>query len=237
MGRYSADMARPFIEKKKHLQSRCVYCGEYATTREHIPSRVFLDEPYPFDLTIVPACLKCNNSFSRDEQYVACLTDYVRFITSNQSVPLHNKTSDMFLHDSVLRDSIEIVGDNININFDTYAIESILFKLARGHISSNNDISYQNKIVLCKFSLGMLPTNGDWECFNDSILVEATGEIGSDYTHNLLVVTSQDLESEVYSSWNDIQEGNYRLLVLERDSKFIVRIVIFETLYAELVLH
>lgn len=53
----------------------CVYCGAKPTTRDHVPSRVLLDEPFPADLPVVPACESCNGSFSKDEEYLACLVE------------------------------------------------------------------------------------------------------------------------------------------------------------------
>lgn len=53
----------------------CVYCGGPGETRDHVPSRVLLDEPYPLELPVVPACAACNRAFSRDEAYLACLIE------------------------------------------------------------------------------------------------------------------------------------------------------------------
>jgi len=52
----------------------CVYCGgAEPSTRDHVPPKVFLDEPYPPGLPVVGACEGCNLGFSLDEQYLACL--------------------------------------------------------------------------------------------------------------------------------------------------------------------
>jgi len=50
-----------FTEYDKSHKSLCIYCQEQATTREHVPSKVFLDEPYSDQLQVVPACSRCNN--------------------------------------------------------------------------------------------------------------------------------------------------------------------------------
>lgn len=60
------------------LISGCIYCGEVTETRDHIPCRVLLDEAYPENLPVVPACGKCNQSCSLDEQYFACLVECAR---------------------------------------------------------------------------------------------------------------------------------------------------------------
>ncbi|MGE0420742.1 MAG: hypothetical protein AB7O88_00680 [Reyranellaceae bacterium] len=58
-------------------QAFCVHCGGRVETLDHAPSKVFLDEPYPENLPKSPSCLKCNNGFSLDEQYLACLIECV----------------------------------------------------------------------------------------------------------------------------------------------------------------
>lgn len=49
----------------------CVYCGVVATTRDHTPPKVLLEEPFPPNLRTVPACQSCNAGWSLDEQYMA----------------------------------------------------------------------------------------------------------------------------------------------------------------------
>src|ERR1035441_3221717 len=55
----------------------CVYCHRKANTRDHVPSRVLLDEPYPPQLPTVDACEKCNTGFSSDEEYLSCFIECV----------------------------------------------------------------------------------------------------------------------------------------------------------------
>jgi hypothetical protein len=55
----------------------CIHCGGVDETRDHVPSRIFLDEPYPTNLPVVAACQRCNLGFSLDEEYVACLVESV----------------------------------------------------------------------------------------------------------------------------------------------------------------
>lgn len=60
----------------KRLDLICSYCGvNYPDTKDHVPSKILLDEPYPENLPVVPCCSKCNSSFSLDEEYVACLLE------------------------------------------------------------------------------------------------------------------------------------------------------------------
>jgi 5-methylcytosine-specific restriction endonuclease McrA len=47
----------------------CGYCGAPGTTTDHVPSRKFFPRPRPSDLVTVPACARCNNKTSADEEY------------------------------------------------------------------------------------------------------------------------------------------------------------------------
>ena len=55
----------------------CVHCGGPYETDDHMPSKVFLDRPYPENLPVCPACATCNEGFSKDEEYLACLLECV----------------------------------------------------------------------------------------------------------------------------------------------------------------
>ena len=60
------------------LDEFCLYCGiRNPDTDDHVPSKVLLDEPFPDHLHLVRACLECNNGFSFDEEYFACLIECI----------------------------------------------------------------------------------------------------------------------------------------------------------------
>lgn len=48
---------------------QCLFCGGQSQTKDHIPSKNLLEKPYPNNLLTIPACEKCNKSFSLDEEY------------------------------------------------------------------------------------------------------------------------------------------------------------------------
>jgi len=50
-------------------KGECYLCCEPATTRDHIPPRGIFTQPYPNNLITVPACAKCNNGASKDDEY------------------------------------------------------------------------------------------------------------------------------------------------------------------------
>ena len=70
------DQLKSYADER--LMAGCVYCGRATETRDHVPSRVLLDEPYPENLPVVPSCEECNRGYSLDEQYFACLVECAR---------------------------------------------------------------------------------------------------------------------------------------------------------------
>lgn len=48
---------------------QCLFCGRVSQTKDHIPTKNLLERPYPNNLLTIPACDKCNKSFSLDEEY------------------------------------------------------------------------------------------------------------------------------------------------------------------------
>lgn len=70
---------------------QCPYCGGPPETREHLPTKFLLDDPLPDNLYKVWACRNCNNGFSGDEQYLACLIDVALVGSVHDSARLRPK--------------------------------------------------------------------------------------------------------------------------------------------------
>ena len=85
----------------------CAFCGGETGTRDHCPSRVFLDAPYPDNLPVVPACSACNGSFSEDEEYLACLISCVLAGSTDPDAVPREKIKKILDRKSALRARIE----------------------------------------------------------------------------------------------------------------------------------
>ncbi len=59
----------------ERLAAFCYSCFGAPTTRDHVPPKVLLDEPFPENLPVVGACQTCNEGPSVDEEYFACLLE------------------------------------------------------------------------------------------------------------------------------------------------------------------
>ena len=48
----------------------CAYCGKAKKlTADHVPPKLFLEQPFPANLMTVPACGDCNQGFKADDEY------------------------------------------------------------------------------------------------------------------------------------------------------------------------
>jgi hypothetical protein len=118
-------------------QGWCVYCGGSKETRDHVPSRILLDEPYPANLPVVAACRRCNVSFSLDEEYVACLLEcVVTGAAEPQQIP-RTKISRILTSKPELATRIEgakkVLGGRTVFRPEADRVRKVLLKLARGH--------------------------------------------------------------------------------------------------------
>lgn len=120
------------------LTSSCLYCGGRIETREHTPSKVLLDKPYPADLAVVGACQPCNEGFSQDEEYVACLIECALSGTTNPSLVTRPNIAAKLHQQPKLRDRIERsrsdVGGLISFTPEHERVENVAKKLAQSHI-------------------------------------------------------------------------------------------------------
>ena len=118
--------------------SFCAYCGAVPSSDDHVPSRVLLDQPFPNDLPVVLCCTQCNNRFSFDEPYVACLIDCVQVGSVDPEKIGRQKVKDIFLARPQLQAEVQAA---INVDAagetlwrpDVERVVNIVMKLARGH--------------------------------------------------------------------------------------------------------
>ncbi len=130
---------------KKHglderlVSARCAYCGNVSDTVDHVPSKVFLDDPLPENLPVVPACTACNRGFSLDEEYLACFLASVLAGTAKPEAITRPKIQRALRHSPKLAQHIsascqkDTDGRLIWVP-DANRVTNIVLKLARGHV-------------------------------------------------------------------------------------------------------
>ena len=207
----------------------CAFCGRKKIgTRDHCPSRVFLDEPFPENLPVVPACLSCNASFSADEEYLACFVSCVVAGSTDPDTISREKIKRILKRKPALRARIEQARSEMNcttiFNPENERVFAVLIKLAQGHALHEIHESCGRK----PDGIGYLPlsamTDEQRGVFENPKPVAIYPEVGSRAMQRL--VTGIDVAP---SGWIDVQSGLYRFKVSYGDG-VEVRIVIHEYL-------
>ena len=113
------------------------FCGGKTGTRDHCPSRVLLDEPYPENLPVVPACRQCNGRFSDDEEYLACLLSCVVVGSTDPAAMPRKKTRRILMQKPALRARLEQARTTTNertvFQPEIGRVVTVVTKLAQGH--------------------------------------------------------------------------------------------------------
>jgi hypothetical protein len=145
----------------ERLLTGCVYCGGSAESRDHVPSRVLLDESDIPNLPVVPACQACNNGFSNDERYLACLIECVLAGFTDPTVLERLKVKRTLLARPVLRAELEasrhLFRDRTIFAVETSRVRNVLLKLARGHSAY---VSHNSRSLIALDLWGRLSERG-----------------------------------------------------------------------------
>ncbi len=225
---------------QKEKENGCIYCGNPATTREHCPSKVFLSEPYPEDLPTIPACFECNNSFSEDEKYVACFLDILKSTVYSDINPFP-ETVERLSNDNklaaTLKEEIKLEDSKICYEVNEKRMARILNKLAICHAGFEFDYVDFDNVPFIKYNLIFELSDDQINDFNCIPEINIATEVGSrEISTPFIIQNISSGEAIAFAFWNDVQEGRYRYQVyLNSDGQVVVKIIIFEFLYCEVI--
>jgi len=203
-----------------------------------VPSKVFLDEPYPSNLPVVEACEKCNNSFSRDELYLACFIESAICGTTSPNSVQRQKIRRSLIDNPKLAQLIERSctqgpGGELLWMPEVSRVENVLLKLARGHAIYEYAESRTEPPTFSRFAPLVCFTEserGEFECFDSRSVLTTWPEIGS---RAFLRIFGDGSEFYSEDGWIDIQSGRYRYAVTPAPTT--VRFVIREYLACEVI--
>lgn len=190
----------------------CCYCQNQIIdnkTRDHVPSKILLEEPFPENLPIIYCCYDCNQSFSTDEEYFACMIEYICSETKDINLFERQKITEILNKKTHLRkrieNNIEIENEIIKIKLEEKPINNVLKKLLYGHLSfelSNPYIENWNYIRMD--TLDNL-TQTEIDLFFENKSIDKSPEIGSRLS---LVIT---LNNNIpISNWKIVQNDFYQ---------------------------
>lgn len=209
----------------------CCYCGRGTETRDHVPSKVFLDEPYPTNLPVAFACQSCNESFSLDEEYLACLIECVVCGIVDHKAVERKKISSILQRKpalvSRLKQAQKESDKGLLFSAELLRVKNVLLKLARGHaVYELNEPQLDDPVRFnCAPLIMMDPVMRDsFEAMPKSVVFPEVGSRAS----QRLVVSDPGLVL-----WMTVQPGRYRYLVFA-GAGVTVRIVIREYLACEI---
>lgn len=237
----------PYEVYQRGTYMKCIYCGDFADSREHCPSRTFLKEPRPCNLPVLPACKRCNNSFSADELYVKTYIEYMKSAWLENKIDLKNdlKTNSIVIK---AKDRVNEVLKTGQLRFDK-RIGRILEKLAKGHcVYELTENYYGHEWVLkeISYTFRCFVEEKEWMSIELFEYIEGCPlpEIGSRTFRNMYVLDMdmEELESKKLNKnkhlvlmWNVVQEGNYEYVAfINHYGEIVVKIIIKDFLYAEI---
>lgn len=199
---------KPFSDER--LEGRCAYCGEIPDTRDHVPSKVLLDNPFPAHLPVVASCRTCNEDFSLDEEYFACVLECAVCGTTEIEELKREKikrilSSKENLYRRVVEAFVEIDGQTF-FKIEPERFRNVILKLARGHAKyENSEPRLDEPIKLWVKPINSM-TDDEIEEFFSKQTLNLLPEIGSRSFQRLFI----DPGNALHSSWITVQPENYR---------------------------
>lgn len=223
---------------EKGRPSGCIYCGKPANTREHVPSKTMLIEPFPENLPTIPACLACNNGFSADEEYFIRYLEVLKNkVYLDYSISAHVKKilSQKQSLQHLIESQILSKEGYIFPNFDTNRFSRIITKLAIGHAGYEyDDLNFEGANGLWYDFLPNISDEKKAE-FQSPKLMDVIPEISSRFSCNACII--QNIESGekfVLSDWIPVQNQRYSYNVILNESGGVsVKMIILDFLYCK----
>lgn len=223
------DPRQLFLDER--LRGRCAFCGGPPDTRDHVPPKVFLDEPYPQELPVVEACNKCNTRASLDEEYLACLLECVICGTADLLAVKRSKVRHILERKPRLRERIakaEYREESQNPIWrpEVERVRRVMVKLAHGH-AAYELYPHLEEPYLVDFVPLEVMSKPERTAFEEGMSgpFQLWPELGSRAFMRAVGISPDKCDTA--NGWIVVQPGRYRYAVFERT---IVRIVLSEYL-------
>lgn len=210
----------------------CAFCayGKSLLTRDHTPSKILLNKPYPENLHIVYSCEECNKGFSLDEEYIAYWIEIALFKKSNIVTERYKKALRVLEKRPSLKKRIlgsNLFGENELLPIEEDKFKNILFKLASGHILYKQNNPQYEKPTSIKWNFLDSFKKIERSLFEETPKMDIFPEIGS---RTVIMMNS----GEIYYTWEIVQDNIYRYLVANVDNSIIVKLVFSEFIACEI---
>lgn len=217
------------------LNGLCAYCGGIAETEDHVPSRCFLDKPFPQGMPVIPCCHKCNHEFSKDEEYVSCFIDCMKANTAIPNRIQSDKTRKTLMHSPKLKERIAAqireFGGLIVYDYEKGRFEKVIRKLAFGHLAFENDLlSWDSTYNIAMWLLPEMTTDQK-SLFFQPYTGMLLPEVCSHGLEHIVLQQGDDGEIFISAPWITVQENRYKYCV--SPDRNMVKFVISDYLAVE----
>lgn len=224
-------MANPKMQQLRNYgderqMASCVYCGGPDETRDHVPSRVLLDEPYPENLPVLPACLACNESLSTHEEYVACVVECAIQGATRPDRMGREKIARILGAKPALVAQLEAGRSDINgatsFHVQTERVGKVVLKLAKGHAAfelNEPQLGQPAAIIIAPLAFMI---GEDIQRFQTAPSLAAWPEVGSRAMQRIVE------DSQPATCWIVVQAGRYRYFTAIGELGIVVRFVLSE---------
>jgi hypothetical protein len=218
------------------LDTQCAYCGAYPENRDHVPSKILLDKPYPENLPVVPSCVDCNNGFSIDEEYFACAIECAACGTTDIEKLSRESIKRTLNRNKKLHDRLKLAlnsdkGGGLNIEIERF--DNVLLKCAFGHLKFENSETEFSKPDHVWYKPIHLLTDEEESIFFSVSEMEKVPEIGSRAMQRLYI----NEDGKPMEHWINVQDDVYSYFVSTLMDLKIVRMIIRNYLACEIAWH
>ncbi|MBO9547618.1 hypothetical protein [Caulobacter sp.] len=218
----------------------CLHCGGKPDSKDHNPSRIFLDKNIrtgldPDDLPVVGLCRSCNSFFSVDEPYLACLVEAARTGVAEPDDRWRPKARVALAHNRklqrILKEAKQQLPNETIWRVDTVRVDRVARKLAVGHAAFElHDPPYCEPSLVSLFPLHTL-RSAHRNHFETVPELPGYPEVGS----RALFRMFEDYPSQDENGWIVIQPGRYRYMAVGSGNLAMVRMVLSEYLGIEVI--
>ena len=237
------DQLRDYADSR--LLNGCIYCGGPVETRDHVPSRCLLEQPYPENLPVVGSCASCNQGFSEDEQYLVCLVESALCGSTEPDKIQRPSVARTLRNAPALQARLESAktetDEGVQFAVERHRVARVMLKLAQGHAAF--ELSQPCRTEPDHLWCGPLTDlSSDVRDAFDAVHVQQLfGEVGSRGMQRMLVtkVTLQSASGEpselglIVNDWVEVQEERYRYFAIDDVGGIVIRIIVAEYLGCE----
>ncbi|MDO7284684.1 hypothetical protein Q5W88_16305 [Shouchella clausii] len=244
---FGDDRLRYRVVYSKDGYKECIYCEKEADTREHIPSKVFLNRPFPEHLSTLPACKSCNNSYSHDELFVSLLIQLLKQKYYGSNYSFSNEVNSRIENKRNI-ETVKNIKNVINtgeLNVYQHQVSRVLTKLAIGHAVWEifgefciEDVEVTSDTANISYAfLNELSQKEVDEFFSYfDITNQVLPEVGCRAYEHILVLEQDGEEPKYFLDWVEVQESEYLYTCYRFGDEIIVKIAINSFLFAKVIL-